>query len=204
MAQTQQQQQTEEQVIQLSKSGKSYRYQGRSYYLKKEYYRCDTQELFLEKCYTINAIQQEIQLKINDDLPSLLSLHNKIIYQRQLIYQKIQQIFVINRNIHIIFKHYGMRYYLNGFLSFDKNPFMYWVMVEAKDLLQLLSSSNIFGSNGENKHIYNQGIREAMLSIQIINEHLTFKREKMAALLPRLLGYRVDDNVGSIISQYCF
>ena len=61
-----------------------------------------------------------------------------------------------------------------------------------------------FIPTGEYNKTHNQGIREALLSIHIIKEHLTFKREKMALLLPRLLGYRVDDNVGSIISQYCF
>ena len=82
---------------------------------------------------------------------------------------------------------------------------MYWVMTEAKDLLDLLTSvGGNFIPTGEYNKTHNQGIREALLSIHIIKEHLTFKREKMALLLPRLLGYRVDDNVGSIISQYCF
>ena len=195
-----QQAQNQDQSIQLSKSGNSYRYQGRGYYLKKEYYRCDTQELFLEKCYTINVIQQEIQLKINDPL---LFEYTKSMYQKQLIYQRVERMIVINRNFHLIFKHYGLRYSLNGFLTFNNNPFMYWVMVEAKNLLQLLTRVSV-DTIGEHKKKHNQGIREALLSIQIIKEHLTFKREKMAVLLPRLLGYRVDDNVGSIISQYCF
>jgi hypothetical protein len=80
-------------------------------------------------------------------------------------------------------------------------------MWEAKDLLNWLTSIGsgfIATGTGEYKKMHNQGIREALLSIQIIKEHLTFKREKIALLLPRLLGYRVDDNVGSIISQYCF
>ena len=207
--QAQNQNQDQNQSIQLSKSGKSYRYQGRSYFLKKEYYRFDTHDWFWEKCYHMHKFQQEIQLKLNEAI-------NKRLFQKQLIYQKIERIFVINRNFHLIFKHYGMRYLLNGNLStefltndflsnHDKNPFMYWVMSEAKDLLDLLTSvGGNFIPTGEYNKMHNQGIREALLSIHIIKEHLTFKREKMALLLPRLLAYRVDDNVGSIISQYCF
>ena len=213
------QNQNQDQAIQLSKSGKSYRYQGRSYFLKKEYYRFDTHDWFWEKCYHMHKFQQEIQLKLNEAI-------NKRLFQKQLIYQRIERIFVINRNFHLIFKHYGMRYLLNGNLSneflsndflsneflsneflsnHDKHPFMYWVMTEAKDLLDLLTSvGGNFIPTGEYNKTHNQGIREALLSIHIIKEHLTFKREKMALLLPRLLGYRVDDNVGSIISQYCF
>ena len=201
--QAQTQNQNQDQAIQLSKSGKSYRYQGRGYFLKKEYYRFDTTEWFWEKCYHMNLFQQQIQLKLNDAI-------NQRLFQKQLIYQRVERIFVINRNFHIIFKHYGMRYLLGGdlsteFLSFNKHPFIYWVMSEAKDLLHLLNSvGSGFIATGEYNKTHNQGIREALLSIHIIKEHLTFKREKMAALLPRLLGYRVDDNVGSIISQYCF
>jgi hypothetical protein len=203
------QNQDQEQAIQLSKSGKSYRYQGRNYFLKKEYYRVDTTEWFWEKCYNMHLFQQQIQLQLNEPLFPF----TKSKYQRQLIYQRVERIFVINRNFHIILKHYGMRYLLNGNLSteflsnHDKHPFVYWVMWEAKDLLDWLTSIGsgfIATGTGEYKKMHNQGIREALLSIHIIKEHLTFKREKMTALLPRLLGYRVDDNVGSIISQYCF
>lgn len=201
--QAQNQNQDQDQAIQLSKSGKSYKYQGRNYFLKKEYYRVDTTEWFWEKCYNMHLFQQQIQLKLNEAI-------NQRLYQKQLIYQRVERIFVINRNFHIILKHNGLRYSLGGdlsneFFSNDKHPFMYWVMGEAKDLLDLLTSvGSGFIATDEYKKTHNQGIREALLSIHIIKEHLTFKREKMSTLLPRLLGYRVDDNVGSIISQYCF
>ena len=145
------QNQMQDQVIQLSNSGKSYRYQGRGYFLKKEYYRSETTEWFWEKCYHMHLFQQQIQLKLNEAI-------NQRLIQKQLINQRVERIFVINRNFHIIFKHYGMRYLLNGNLSteflsnHDKHPFMYWVMTEAKDLLQLLNSvGSGFIATGEYK-----------------------------------------------------
>ena len=69
------QNQNQDQAIQLSKSGKSYRYQGRSYFLKKEYYRFDTHDWFWEKCYHMHKFQQEIQLKLNEAINKRLSPH---------------------------------------------------------------------------------------------------------------------------------
>jgi hypothetical protein len=212
MAQTQRQTQTQtqtqekKQLIRLSKSRKSYVYQGRYYKLTdKQYYRFDTQEDFNKRCDGLNQIQKDIQLKIisvyndeeyDEDMRDyhIMDLNNTAITQR------VHRIFTFNRNLSIIFKHNGMQYSL----VVGEKPFIQFIMAEAKELLHILILSKSENKYHIDKQTQNQGIRETMLFIELIKQHFAFKREKMIALLPRFLGYRVDANIATIIYDYCF
>jgi hypothetical protein len=208
MAQTQTQTQTQEkkQLIRLSKSRKSYLYQGRYYKLTdKQYYRFDTQEDFNKRCDGLNQIQKDIQLKIisvyndeeyDEDMRDyyIMDLNNTAITQR------VHRIFTFNRNLSIIFKHNGMQYSL----VVGEKPFIQFIMAEAKELLHILILSKSENKYHIDKQTQNQGIRETMLFIELIKQHFAFKREKMIALLPRFLGYRIDANVATIIYDYCY
>ena len=210
MAQTQRQTQTQtqekKQLIRLSKSKKSYLYQGRYYKLTdKQYYRFDTQEDFNKRCDGLNQIQKDIQLKIisvyndeeyDEDMRDyhIMDLNNTAITQR------VHRIFTFNRNLSIIFKHNGMQYSL----VVGEKPFIQFIMAEAKELLHILILSKSENKYHIDKQTQNQGIRETMLFIELIKQHFAFKREKMIALLPRFLGYRVDANIATIIYDYCY
>ena len=210
MAQTQRQTQTQtqekKQLMRLSKSRKSYLYQGRYYKLTdKEYYRFDTQEDFNKRCDGLNQIQKDIQLKIisvyndeeyDEDMRDyhIMDLNNTAITQR------VHRIFTFNRNLSIIFKHNGMQYSL----VVGEKPFIQFIMAEAKELLHILILSKSENKYHIDKQTQNQGIRETMLFIELIKQHFAFKREKMIALLPRFLGYRVDANIATIIYDYCY
>ena len=209
MAQTQRQTQTQtqekKQLMRLSKSRKSYLYQGRYYKLTdKQYYRFNTQEDFNKRCDGLNQIQKDIQLKIisvyndeeyDEDMRDyhIMDLNNTAITQR------VHRIFTFNRNLSIIFKHNGMQYSL----VVGEKPFIQFIMAEAKELLHILILSKSENKYHIDKQTQNQGIRETMLFIELIKQHFAFKREKMIALLPRFLGYRVDANIATIIYDYC-
>ena len=209
MAQTQRQTQTQtqekKQLMRLSKSRKSYLYQGRYYKLTdKQYYRFNTQEDFNKRCDGLNQIQKDIQLKIisvyndeeyDEDMRDyhIMDLNNTAITQR------VHRIFTFNRNLSIIFKHNGMQYSL----VVGEKPFIQFIMAEAKELLHILILSKSENKYHIDKQTQNQGIRETMLFIELIKQHFAFKREKMIALLPRFLGYRVDANIATIIYHYC-
>ena len=204
--QTQTQTQEKKQLMRLSKSRKSYLYQGRYYKLTdKEYYRFDTQEDFNKRCDGLNQIQKDIQLKIisvyndeeyDEDMRDyhIMDLNNTAITQR------VHRIFTFNRNLSIIFKHNGMQYSL----VVGEKPFIQFIMAEAKELLHILILSKSENKYHIDKQTQNQGIRETMLFIELIKQHFAFKREKMIALLPRFLGYRVDANIATIIYDYCY
>ena len=203
--QTQTQTQEKKQLMRLSKSRKSYLYQGRYYKLTdKQYYRFDTQEDFNKRCDGLNQIQKDIQLKIisvyndeeyDEDMRDyhIMDLNNTAITQR------VHRIFTFNRNLSIIFKHNGMQYSL----VVGEKPFIQFIMAEAKELLHILILSKSENKYHIDKQTQNQGIRETMLFIELIKQHFAFKREKMIALLPRFLGYRVDANIATIIYDYC-
>ena len=204
--QTQTQTQEKKQLMRLSKSRKSYLYQGRYYKLTdKEYYRFDTQEDFNKRCDGLNQIQKDIQLKIisvyndeeyDEDMRDyhIMDLNNTAITQR------VHRIFTFNRNLSIIFKHNGMQYSL----VVGEKPFIQFIMAEAKELLHILILSKSENKYHIDKQTQNQGIRETMFFIEIIKQHFAFKREKMIALLPHFLGYRVDANIATIIYDYCY
>ena len=204
--QTQTQTQEKKQLMRLSKSRKSYLYQGRYYKLTdKQYYRFDTQEDFNKRCDGLNQIQKDIQLKIisvyndeeyDEDMRDyhIMDLNNTAITQR------VHRIFTFNRNLSIIFKHNGMQYSL----VVGEKPFIQFIMAEAKELLHILILSKSENKYHIDKQTQNQGIRETMLFIELIKQHFAFKREKMIALLPRFLGYRVDANIATIIYDYCY
>ena len=206
MAQTQE----KKQLIRLSKSKKSYLYQGRYYKLTdKEYYRFNTQEDFNKRYSSLNEIQKDIQLKI-------ISVYNDEEYDEDIrdyhimnlnnisITQRVHRIFTFNRNLSIMFKHNGMQYSLVVGDSGYKKPFIQFIMAEAKELLHILILSKSENKYHIDKQTQNQGIRETMFFIEIIKQHFAFKREKMIALLPHFLGYRVDANIATIIYDYCY
>ena len=175
---------------------------GKAYKLDK--YKFNTKEEFCEKCRIYNENQEFIALEIHTIhtnaqitpwrcFDEVICLHNRSIAER------IQRMMMINQNFHIIFKNNGIKYSL---VSVENNePFIQWIIKEAKNLkLHLLGSRKKYRLT---MRTLNQGIREADLFIEIMNNHMAFNREKMITLLPRLMGHRIDANIATIIYDYC-
>ena len=198
-AQAQAQAQTQkEQLIRLSKSGKSYVYQGNYYKLDNKMYICENNTAFVE-IYTKHCHQQEY-------LSSIIKFHAQrssfIVreYNVMLIKEMIHIVIIANRNYDKIFNHIGLGYRLVCSIEMTK-PIMYVVLKNAKIVLRVLSRPNC--ELTMTKQLRNQGIRETTLFIAMMSKHLAYHRKKMVNYLPRLLGHRIDDNVATIIYEYC-
>ena len=200
-AQAQAQAQTQkEQLIRLSKSGKSYVYQGNYYKLDNKMYICENNTAFVE-IYTKHCHQQEY-------LSSIIKFHAQrssfIVreYNVMLIKEMIHIVIIANRNYDKIFNHIGLGYRLVCSIEMTK-PIMYVVLKNAKIVLRVLSRPNYPVVMTMTKQLRNQGIRETTLFIAMMSKHLAYHRKKMVNYLPRLLGHRIDDNVATIIYEYC-
>ena len=199
-AQAQAQAQTQAQkgqLIRLSKSGKSYVYQGNYYKLDNKMYTCENNTAFVE-IYTKHCHQRQY-------LTSMIRAHQRsslIVreYNAMLIKEMIYIVIIANRNYDKIFNHTGLGYRLVCSTEMTK-PIMYVVLNNVKYVLHVLSSPNCHLTM--TKQLRNQGIRETTLFIAMMSKHLAYHRKKMVNYLPRLLGHRIDDNVATIIYQYC-
>ena len=194
------QEQTQEQLIRLFKNGKSYIHQGKHYTLNNKMYICENAVAFTKSYNNSLDKQQYLQFEINKYIiPRRSSLIVRE-YDVMLIKERIQMVIICNRNYDKVFKHIGMRY--NLLHSTNRKPFMYTLLKKANDLLHLLSTSDC--QLLLNKQLHNQGIRETNLFIAMMTKHLAYHRTKMVNYLPRLLGHhRIDDNVATIIYEYC-
>ena len=198
-AQAQAQAQTQkEQLIRLSKSGKSYVYQGNYYKLDNKMYICENNTAFVE-IYTKHCHQQEY-------LSSIIKFHAQrssfIVreYNVMLIKEMIHIVIIANRNYDKIFNHIGLGYRLVCSIEMTK-PIMYVVLKNAKIVLRVLSRPNC--ELTMTKQLRNQGIRETTLFIAMMSKHLAYHRKKTVNYLPRWLGHRIDDNIATIIYEYC-
>jgi hypothetical protein len=123
-------------------------------------------------------------------------------YNAMLIKEMIHIVIIVNRNYDKIFKHIGFEYRLVCSIEITK-PIIHVVLKNAKLVLQILSSSNCPVVMTMTKQLRDQGIRETRLFIAMMSKHLAYHRKKMVNYLPRLLGHRIDDNVATIIYEYC-
>jgi hypothetical protein len=200
MAQAQAQTQAQKgQLIRLSKSGKSYVYQGNYYKLDNKMYICENNTAFVE-IYTKHCHQRQY-------LSSMLKFHagSSLIgreYYAMLIKEMIHIVIIANRNYDKIFNHSGLGYRLVCSTEMTK-PIMYVVLKNVKYVLRVLSNPNYPVVMTMTKQLRNQGIRETTLFIAMMSKHLAYHRKKMVNYLPRLLGHRIDDNVATIIYEYC-
>jgi hypothetical protein len=188
------------QLIRLTKSGKSYVYQGNYYKLDNKMYICENNTAFIE-FYTKHCHQQQY-------LSSMIRFHalrsSFIVreYNAMLIKEMIHMVIVVNRNYDKIFNHIGLGYCLVRSIEIT-TPIIYVVLKNAKHVLRILSSSNGPVVMTMTKQLRDQGIRETTLFIAMMSKHLAYHRKKMVNYLPRLLGHRIDDNVATIIYEYC-
>lgn len=200
-AQAQTQAQTQkEQLIRLSKSGKSYVYQGNYYKLDNKMYICENNTAFVE-IYTKHCHQQEYlssMIRVYAQRSSFIVRE----YNVMLIKEMIHIVIIANRNYDKIFNHIGLGYRLVCSIEMTK-PIMYVVLKNAKIVLRVLSRPNYPVVMTMTKQLRNQGIRETTLFIAMMSKHLAYHRKKMVNYLPRLLGHRIDDNVATIIYEYC-
>jgi len=199
MAQAQRQaQKQKKQLIRLTKSGKSYVYQGNYYKLDDKMYICENNTAFIESYNKYCHQQQYLRsiVKFHAERSSLIVRE----YNVMLIKEMIHMVIIVNRNYDKIFKHIGIGYCLVHSVEITK-PIMYVVLNHAKYVLRILSASNC--QVVMSKQLRNQGIREATLFIAMMSKHLAYHRKKMVNYLPRLLGHRIDDNVATIIYEYC-
>jgi hypothetical protein len=190
--------QTQEQLIRLYKTRKSYVYKGKYYTLNNKMYICENAAAFTESYNNSFHKQQYILLEIKRHI----TLRSSFIlreYDIMLIKEMVKMVIICNRNYDKLFKHIGLRY--NILLSTNKKPFMYALLKKAKYLLHLLSTSDC--QLLLNNPLHNQGIRETNLFIAMMTKHFAYHRTKMVNYLPRLLGHRIDDNVATIIYEYC-
>ena len=200
MAQAQAQTQAQKgQLIRLSKSGKSYVYQGNYYKLDNKMYICENNTAFVE-IYTKHCHQRQY-------LSSMIRVHQRSSllvreYNAMLIKEMIYIVIIANRNYDKIFNHSGLGYRLVCSTEMTK-PIMYVVLKNVKYVLRVLSNPNYPVVMTMTKQLRNQGIRETTLFIAMISKHLAYHRKKMVKYLPRLLGHRIDDNVATIIYEYC-
>ena len=185
------------QLIRLTKSGKSYVYQGNYYKLDNNMYICENNTAFVE-IYTKHCHQRQY-------LTSMIRVHQRSSllvreYNAMLIKEMIYIVIIANRNYDKIFNHTGLGYRLVCSTEMTK-PIMYVVLNNVKYVLRVLSSPNC--ELTMTKQLRNQGIRETTLFIAMMSKHLAYHRKKMVNYLPRLLGHRIDDNIATIIYEYC-
>lgn len=206
MAQTQTQTQAQtqtpkqkNQLIRLSKSGKSYVYQGNYYKLDDKMYICENNTAFIEIYNKYCNQQQYLRsiVKYYFQRSSFILLRE---YDVMLIKEMIHMVIIVNRNYDKIFNHIGLGYRLVHPVEITK-PIMYVLLNHAKYVLRILSASNC--QLVMSKQLRNQGIRETTLFIAMMSKHLAYHRKKMVNYLPRLLGHRIDDNIATIIYEYC-
>ena len=188
-----------DQLIRLSKSGKSYVYQGNYYKLDNKMYICENNTAFVE-IYTKHCHQRQY-------LSSMIRVHARSSllvreYNAMLIKEMIHIVIIANRNYDKIFNHSGLGYRLVCSTEMTK-PIMYVVLKNVKYVLRVLSSFNCPVVMTMTKQLHNQGLRETTLFIAMMSKHLAYHRKKMVNYLPRLLGHRIDDNVATIIYEYC-
>ena len=162
-------------------------------------YICENNTAFVE-IYTKHRHQQQY-------LSSMLRFHSgsSLIgreYYAMLIKEMIHIVIIANRNYDKIFNHSGLGYRLVGSREMTK-PIMYVVLNNVKYVLHILSNFNYPVVMTMTKQLRNQGIRETTLFIAMMSKHLAYHRKKMVNYLPRLLGHRIDDNVATIIYEYC-
>jgi len=201
MAQTQAQAHKQKnQLIRLSKSGKSYVYQGNYYKLDDKMYICENNMAFIESYNKYCNQQQYISsmIRFYNQRSSLIVRE----YNAMLIKEMIHMVIIVNRNYDKIFKHIGFGYRLVHPVEITK-PIMYVVLNHAKYVLRILSASNCPVVMTMTKQLRDQGIRETTLFIAMMSKHLAYHRKKMVNYLPRLLGHRIDDNIATVIYEYC-
>ena len=189
------------QLIRLTKSGKSYVYQGNYYKLDNNMYICENNTAFVE-IYNKHCHQQQYlssMIRFHAERSSFILLRE---YNAMLLKEMIHIVIIVNRNYDKIFNHIGLGYCLVHPIEITK-PIIYIVLKNAKHVLRILSSSNCQVVMTMTKQLRDQGIRETTLFIAMMSKHLAYHRKKMVNYLPRLLGHRIDDNVATIIYEYC-
>jgi len=200
----------ENKKIRLTKSGKSYVYQGKYYKLGNSN-KCENMEVFVKKILSFCSKQES--LKLNTTTFRNIPWYNERIVSSRIrtIKHYIQVFVVFNQNYELLLNVVNMHYSLTSMKQKGKqkgnkySPLIPTFLNKAEDALtyftnRIENDHEISGSLHEK--IRNKGIRETKLFIEIITGRLAYNREKMVLLSRILFTRRVDSNVASIIYQY--
>ena len=201
----------ENKEIRLTKSGKSYVYQGKYYKLGNSQ-TCENMEVFVKKILSFCSKQES--LKLNTTTFRNIPWYNERIVSSRIttIKHYIQVFVVFNQNYELLLNVVNMHYSLTSMKQKGKqkgnkySPLIPQFLDKAEEALtyftnRIENDREIISSLHET--IRNKGIREAKLCIEIITGRLAYNREKMVLLSRMLFARRIDSNVATIIYQYC-